>query len=74
MSLRRLCALVGFCAVLWTSGCCFDHCACRRHERDCGCSCPCECGYGPSDYHAGPPMAPSVVVPPAAPVIAGGGH
>ena len=73
MSLRRLCTLVGLCAVLWTSGCCCDHGICRHRERDCGCACPCECScYGPAEMHAAPPLAPVVV--PAPLVMPGGGR
>ncbi len=73
MSLRRIGALFAFCAVMLTSGCCFDHGCCRRcaRERDCGCPCECSC-YGPADLHAAPPLAAPVIVAP--PIMPGGGH
>jgi hypothetical protein len=71
MSLRRLCTLVGLGALLWTSGCCFDHCACRHRERDCGCACECSCKPACESF-AGPPLAAPVLTVP--PTIPGGGH
>jgi hypothetical protein len=81
MRLRRMCTLVAFCVALWTSGCCWDRCCCRRHffERDCGCGCPCESScYAPAPCGCGaPPLAAPVgppIMPPPTPLMPGGGR
>ena len=63
MRLRCVCTLVALCAVLWASGCCFDHGCCRRHfrERECGCEASC---YAPCNTCNAPPLAPPVMPPP----------
>ncbi len=73
MSLRRIFALCAFGAVMLTSGCCWDHCCCRRcaRERDCGSPCECSC-YGPGDLQGAPPLAAPVITAP--PIMPGGGR
>jgi hypothetical protein len=73
MRLRRACTIVALCSVLFTSGCFFHHCCCRRdvRERDCGCPCACESSsYAPP--LAPPPAAPAI--PPPAPLMPGSNH
>ena len=73
MRLRCVCALIALCSVLLPSGCYWERCCCRHHERACGCGCeasyytPCGCEAG-SAY--APPLAPPLAPPASAgPVI-----
>ncbi len=84
MRLRGVCTLVALFSLLWTSGCCWDHCCCRRpfhhHEYGCGCGCESSC-YTPScGCNAEPPILTAAPVPtgPAipmpTPLMPGGSH
>ena len=72
MRFRGVCTLIALASLLWTSGCCWDHCCCRRHhERACGCGCAASC-YTPScGRDAAPPFAPPLAGPVGIPVSSG---
>ena len=66
MRLRRVFAVVALGALVWTSGCGWDHCWRRHHlhERSCGCDSTgyapaCESCGAPPLVQQGPPLMPA---------------